>query len=88
MTIGQLRRKMFIVATNLDTVSGEVLPADTPVAAAVHASCAIPGICAPVPLNGRRYVDGGAAQPLPVSLLKRLAQPGSRHRRQCHADAG
>lgn len=73
MTISQLRRKMFIVATNLDTVSSEVLPADTPVAAAVHASCAIPGICAPVPLHGSRYVDGGAAQPLPVSLLKRLA---------------
>ncbi len=72
MTISQLHRKMFIVATNLDTVSSEVLPASTPVAAAVHASCAIPGICAPVPLHGSRYVDGGPAQPLPVSLLKRL----------------
>ncbi|HEY2574544.1 MAG TPA: patatin-like phospholipase family protein [Verrucomicrobiaceae bacterium] len=72
--IEDLRRKMFIVATNLDSVSDEVLPADMPVAAAVHASCAIPGICAPVHLNGKRYIDGGAAQPLPVNLLKRLVQ--------------
>jgi NTE family protein len=72
LRIEQLQRKTFVVATNLDAVSAEVLPSETPVAAAVHASCAIPGICAPVPLHGRRYVDGGASQPLPVSLLKRL----------------
>jgi NTE family protein len=72
LTIEELRRKTFIVATNLDTVSGEILPANTPVSAAVLASCAIPGICAPVSLHGRRYVDGGAAQPLPVALLKKV----------------
>lgn len=72
--LDQLRRPTFIVATNLDTVSGELLPAATPVAAAVHASCAIPGICAPVNLDGRRYIDGGASQPLPVGLLKKTIQ--------------
>jgi NTE family protein len=72
-TIGQLDRPLFIVATALDTVSDEVLPADTPVAAAVQASCAIPGIISPSILNGKRYIDGGAAQPMPVTLLRKLA---------------
>jgi NTE family protein len=71
-TIAELDRPMFIVATDLDNVSGEVLPSDTPVAAAVHASCAIPGIISPVLLNGKRYIDGGAAQPMPVTLLRKL----------------
>ena len=76
-TIGQLDRPMFIVATDLDSVSYEVLPSDTPVAAAVQASCAIPGIISPVQLNGRRYIDGGAAQPLPVTLLRKLTNVDS-----------
>jgi NTE family protein len=77
-TLGDLKlenlpRQMFVVATDLDTVIGEALRGDTPVATAVHASCAIPGICAPVRLNNKRYVDGGASQPLPVAMLKKLA---------------
>jgi NTE family protein len=71
-TIAELERPIFVVATHLDTVSGEVLPPSTPVAAAVQASCAIPGIVSPVWLNGKRYIDGGAAQPLPVTLLRKL----------------
>lgn len=74
ITIEQLKRPMFIVASNLDTVSGEVLPPYTQVAAAIHASCAIPGIVSPVSLNGKRYIDGGASQPLPVSMLKQQMQ--------------
>ena len=70
ITIKDLQIPTLIVATNLDTLSGEILPPDTSVAAAVHASCAIPGICSPVKLDGKRYIDGGAAQPLPVSLLR------------------
>jgi NTE family protein len=76
-TIGQLDRQLFIIATDLDTVSDEVLPADTPVAAAVQASCAIPGIISPVLLNGKRYIDGGAAQPMPVTLLRKLTSVDS-----------
>jgi NTE family protein len=72
-TIAELEKPMFIVATDLDTVSGEVLPSDTPVAAAVQASCAIPGIISPVVLDGKRYTDGGAAQPMPVTLLRSVA---------------
>jgi NTE family protein len=72
-TIAELDKPMFIVATDLDTVAAEVLPTEMPVAAAVQASCAIPGIVSPVTLNGKRYIDGGASQPLPVTLLRKLA---------------
>jgi NTE family protein len=36
---------------------------------AVMASCAIPGWYAPVTINGRRYVDGGACSPTSLDLL-------------------
>ena len=32
----------------------------------VMASCSIPGVCAPVELDGQHYVDGGVADPMPV----------------------
>ncbi len=39
---------------------------------AVHASCAIPGVFEPVEIEGRLYVDGGLASPLPVRIARRL----------------
>jgi len=73
-TIRELRTPMRIIATDLESLSGEILPEDLSVAAAIQASCAIPGICAPVALNGHRYTDGGSAQPLPVRLLRQHDQ--------------
>ena len=35
----------------------------------VQASMAMPGIVVPVQMNGRVYVDGGVADPLPVDVL-------------------
>ncbi|WP_050027747.1 patatin-like phospholipase family protein [Verrucomicrobium sp. BvORR034] len=75
-TLAQLERPMYVVATNLDSVSWEVMSMDTPAAAAVQASCAIPGIVAPVELDGKRYIDGGASQPLPVNLLRDILSRG------------
>ncbi|HSI62747.1 MAG TPA: patatin-like phospholipase family protein [Candidatus Saccharimonadia bacterium] len=72
-TLADLPMPMHVVATNLDTVCGEVLPPSTPAAAAVQASCAIPGIVSPVSLNDSRWIDGGAAEPLPVELLHKVA---------------
>ena len=66
-----LKRRILIVATNLDSASAEILH-DMPAAVAVHASCAIPGILAPVEWEGHRYIDGGAAAPCPVRLLKQV----------------
>jgi NTE family protein len=39
---------------------------------AVMSSCAIPGWYAPVRLNGRRYVDGGACSPTSVDIVRAL----------------
>ncbi|GAC1442006.1 MAG: patatin-like phospholipase family protein [Mycobacteriales bacterium] len=39
---------------------------------AVMASCAIPGWYTPVPIDGRRYVDGGACSPTSIDLVMRL----------------
>jgi NTE family protein len=36
---------------------------------AVMASCSIPGWYAPVPIGGRRYVDGGTCSPTSLDLL-------------------
>jgi NTE family protein len=44
----------------------------TDVATAVEASSAIPGMFAPVTIDGRRYVDGGAHSPTNADLLSGL----------------
>lgn len=68
-TFEQLKRQLIVVATDLDALQAHIFDSG-PVAPAVHASAAIPGICSPVLLNGRRYTDGGAVDPLPVTLLR------------------
>lgn len=68
-----LERDFYAVACDLDSYTKVVLH-DGLVADAVHASCAIPGIVVPVRLGGRRLVDGGVVDPLPVSVLRRLAK--------------
>jgi NTE family protein len=68
-TFEQLKRPLIVVATDLDALQAHVFDSG-PVAPAVHASAAIPGVCSPVLINGRRYTDGGAVDPLPVTLLR------------------
>lgn len=68
-TFADLDKPLLIVATDLDTMAAHVFDSGH-VGAAVHASAAIPGVCAPVHLDGRRFTDGGAAEPLPVGLLR------------------
>lgn len=72
-TFAELRTPMIVVATDLETRAPHVF-SEGRVAPAVHASAAIPGICAPVMLEGRRFTDGGTAQPLPVTLLRKHFQ--------------
>jgi NTE family protein len=45
---------------------------ETDVATAVAASCAIPGVFAPVEIGGMRYVDGGVHSPTNLDLLAGL----------------
>ncbi|MBL9113804.1 MAG: patatin-like phospholipase family protein [Verrucomicrobiaceae bacterium] len=68
-TFEELPIPLAVVAADLDTLRAHVFRKGN-VAAAVHASAAIPGVFAPVALNGRMFTDGGAADPMPVSLLK------------------
>ena len=57
------------VAVNLRT--GQAVLFDRgPVAPAVHASCAIPGVFVPVEIGGTTYVDGGVIEPVPVSFTR------------------
>ena len=66
-----LTRELVIVATDVDT--GEcVLINEGSLAKALRASASMPGIFAPVELNGRRLIDGGLAAPVPVTTLQGL----------------
>jgi NTE family protein len=67
----ELARPLRVVATNLATLERVVFSSGE-VAAAVHASSAIPGACIPVELGGERYIDGGIADPLPVDVLEEM----------------
>lgn len=65
-----LPRPMIIVATDLDLMKPVIFDRGN-VARAVQASAAIPGIFTPVELDSRRYTDGGASEPLPVTSLRK-----------------
>jgi NTE family protein len=66
-----MTRTARIVATDLDTLDRVVFSSGE-VAAAVHASIAIPGVCGPVKIGERSYIDGGIADPLPVDVLEEM----------------
>ncbi len=68
----QLRRRLVVVATDLD--SGEALPfgleqTDVPISRAAAASAALPGLYPPVKIGGRWYVDGALKKTLHASVL-------------------
>lgn len=70
-TFDDLSKEFVVVATDVD--SGErVLIRSGPLALALRASASLPGIFAPVEVNGRRLVDGGIGSPVPVETLKDL----------------
>ena len=59
------------VATDLET-GEEVVIGSGNLSEAIRASMSIPGVYAPVTLNGRLLVDGGVANNLPVSVAHEL----------------
>ncbi|MEJ0046460.1 MAG: patatin-like phospholipase family protein [Rhodospirillales bacterium] len=71
----RLTRRLFIVATDLDT--GEVVPFgapgldDVPISVAVAASAALPGLYPPVSYGGRSFVDGALKKTLHASVALR-----------------
>lgn len=74
MLLGELEfadlTKPFAVVA-MDADSGERVVIDQgPLARAVRASCSIPGLVTPVWMNGRRLVDGGIVDHLPVDVVR------------------
>ncbi len=71
----KLRRKLFLVATDLDTAEAVPFGApgwdDVPIALAVLASAALPGLFPPVEIGGRHYVDGALVKTLHASVALR-----------------
>ncbi len=69
----QLKRKLVLVATDLD--SGESAPFGQPgfdhlpISEAVQASAALPDLFPPVAIDGRHYVDGALKKTLHASVL-------------------
>jgi NTE family protein len=72
LTFEELERQLFAVAVDIDTKERLVLRRGR-IVDAVHASCAMPGIIAPVMLDGHRCVDGGVIEPVPVSVLHKFS---------------
>ncbi|MDX1679769.1 MAG: patatin-like phospholipase family protein [Akkermansiaceae bacterium] len=67
-----LERQLLVIAVDIDTKERLILCKGS-IADAVHASCAMPGIIAPVMVNGHRCVDGGVIDPVPVGALRRFS---------------
>lgn len=69
----QLRRRLVLVATDLD--SGDATPFGlpgfdhVPISRAVQASAALPGLFPPVEIDGRHYVDGALKKTIHASVL-------------------
>lgn len=75
----RLRHKLFIVATELDTAATVAFGAPgldhVPIAQAVLASAALPGLYPPVHIDGRHYVDGALKKTMHASVaLKQHAR--------------
>jgi NTE family protein len=58
-----------IIATDIDTGKKKVFHTGK-ISEAVRASISIPGIFEPCEINGKRFVDGGLTENIPVSVLK------------------
>jgi NTE family protein len=71
----QLKHKLFLVATDIDTGASVPFGAagwdNVPIAQAVRASAALPGLFPPVEIGGRFYVDGALTKTLHASVALR-----------------
>jgi NTE family protein len=71
LTFEQLQRQLGVVATELET-GREVWFRSGLVKEAVRASISLPGLFTPTQHEGRWLVDGGLANPVPVSLCRAM----------------
>jgi NTE family protein len=64
--------KIPFISVATDIVTGRTIPINSgPIAPAVRASCAIPGLFAPVEMYGMMLVDGGVTAPLGIAIAKK-----------------
>jgi NTE family protein len=70
-TFEELRIPLAITATDFNTGEGVVFRSG-PLAEAVRASCAYPGVFLPVSVNGRLLVDGMLAHSLPSQPVRKM----------------
>jgi NTE family protein len=71
MRFADLPVPLAVVATDMETGEAVTLR-EGPVARAVHASCAVPGLVEPVGWEGRWLCDGGIANNVPVNAARAL----------------
>lgn len=68
----ELRRKLFLIATNLDTGASTTFGGPgfehVPITRAVEASAALPGLFPPIEIDGAHYVDGALNKTLHASV--------------------
>jgi len=69
----KLRRRLFIVATNLNTgeaaLFGEPGLDHVPISRAIQASTALPGLYSPVEIDGETYADGALLRTMHASVV-------------------
>ena len=71
-TFDGLRVPVVVVATDVDTGEAVVFREGN-VRDAVRASCSFPGVFPPMQLEGRRLVDGGVSEVVPVRRAREMA---------------
>ncbi|PVV10955.1 MAG: hypothetical protein B6D77_07705 [gamma proteobacterium symbiont of Ctena orbiculata] len=71
LDFNDLKRQLGVVATELET-GREIWFRQGPVMEAVRASISLPGLFTPLQHEGRWLVDGGLANPVPVSLCRAM----------------
>jgi NTE family protein len=71
-TFADLRVPVTVVATDVDTGEAVVFREGN-VRDAVRASCSFPGVFPPFAWNGRRLVDGGVTEVVPVRRAREMA---------------
>jgi NTE family protein len=67
----QLHKRALIATTDMMTGKTYVIQSG-PVAPAVLASAALPGVVKPIHLYGKWLIDGGVTDPVPVDVVKKL----------------
>jgi NTE family protein len=72
----ELRVPLVVVATDVDTGEAVVFNEGSMLRDVIRASCSFPGVFPPFAWEGRRLVDGGVSEVVPVRRARELAGDG------------